>query len=149
MAKKKTATPKLISEAKLEALRAEAERLGRELGYSFHEFCPLPFYRPLVFYVMFTHLLDTLRAKLGRISDATATANAFFWYSVVFEYSHQIEPGFNPLAEEKDMEYIEGAPSLYFSEADYLALIEAAEQYVAARPLTSAQKTAARKARFW
>src|SRR5262249_37556978 len=98
-------------------------------------------------YVMFTHLLDEMREKLGGIDDDTALANAYFWYSVVFEYSHQIEPGSNPL--QGEMDAVEGAPSLHFTDKGYIAIIEASEKYVAARPLSRAEKAAARKARFW
>ena len=46
------------------------------------------------------------------------------------------------------MESIEGAPSLYFTDKDYIALIEASEQYAAAHPLSRAQKAAARKFKY-
>lgn len=145
MAKKKAAKRRLIPEKKLEPLKAEVERLGDEKDYAFLNLCQLPFYHAIVYYVMFTHLLDEMRDKLGGIDDDTALANAFFWYSVVFEYSHGIGVGLNPLAEEKTMESIEGAPTFYFTEKDYIALIKASEEYVAAHPLSRAEKAAARK----
>jgi len=149
MPKKKTIKPRLISEEKLQPLIHEAERLGDKAELSFANLNQQPFYHAIVYYVMFTHLLDKMRKKLGGIDDDTASANAFFWYSVVFEYSHDIETGFNPLSGEPGMDNIEGAPSLYFTDKQYIALIEASQQYAAKHPLTRAQKSAARKARNW
>ena len=145
MARKRAATRRLIPEKTLEPLRAEVERLGDEKDYAFHNLCDLPFYHAIVYYVLFEYFRDEMRAKLGGIDDDTALANAFFWYSVVFAYSHGIGVGLNPLAEEKTMESIEGAPTLYFPEKDHLALIQASEDYVAAHPLSRAENTAARK----
>jgi hypothetical protein len=145
MAKKKAATARLIPEAKLEPLMAEVERVGDAQGYAFLNLRELPFYHAVVYYVMFVLLRDEMRAKLGGIDDDTALANGFFWYSVAFEYSHPIGVGLNPLADEPTMESIEGAPTLYFTEKDYIALIQASQEYVAARPLSRAQKIAARK----
>jgi hypothetical protein len=149
VAKKRAAKPRLVPEAKLEPLRAEAERLADERDFAFPALARLPYYHAVVYYTMFSHFLEDMRAKLGGIDDDAALANAFFWYSVVFEYAHQIEVGSNPLATEPTMDSIEGAPTLYFTEKNYIALIDAAQQYVAARPLSRAKKTAARKARFW
>jgi hypothetical protein len=146
VAKKRAAKPRLVPETKLEPLRAEAERLADERGFAFPELGRPPYYHAVVYYMMFSHFLEDMRARLGWIDDDTALANAFFWYSVVFEYAHQIEPGPNPLAEEPTMDSTEGAPTLYFTEKNYIALIEASQQYVAARPSSRAEKTVARKA---
>jgi hypothetical protein len=151
MAKKKAAKLRLIPEDRLEPLQAEVERLAADSDWiaDIRQLRKLPYYHAIVYYVMFTHLLEEMRQNLGGIDDDTALTNAFFWYSVAFEYSHQIEPGSNPLRGEPTMDSIEGAPSLYFTDKDYIALIKASEKYVAARPLSRAEKAAARKARFW
>lgn len=145
MAKKKAAKLGLIPEERLEPLRAEVEQLADRADDSFPALRRLPFYHAIVYYMIFEHFRDAMREKLGGIDDDTALANAFFWYSVAFEYCQRSLAGLNPLGEEPTMESIEGAPSLYFSDADYLALIEASGKYVAAHPLSRAQKTAARK----
>jgi hypothetical protein len=145
MAKKKAAKLRPLPEKRLEPLKAEAERLGDEKDYAFHDLCQLPFYRAIVYYMMFTHLLEEMREKLGGIDDDTALAHTFFWYSVVFEYCQGSLAGLNPLAEEPTMDSIEGAPSLYFTDKDYIALIKASQEYVAAHPLSRAEKIAARK----
>jgi hypothetical protein len=145
MARKRAAKVRLIPEGRLGPLRAEVERLADEQDYAFPSLSQLPFYHAIAYYMIFEHFRDALRERLGGIDDGTALANAFFWYSVVFEYSHQIGPGLNPLAEEPTMDHIEGAPTHYFAEQDYIALIGASEQYVAAHPLSRAEKAAARK----
>ena len=145
MAKKRAAKPRLIPEGRLEPLRAEVERRADEQDYAFPGLAELSFYPAIVYYMAFAHLRDALRDELGELDDSTALANAFFWYTVVFEYSHQLGPGLNPLAEEPTMDHIEGAPTRYFTEAEYTALIAAAEQHVAAHPLSRTQKAAARK----
>jgi uncharacterized protein (TIGR02996 family) len=145
---KKAARPRLIGEDRLQLLRVEVERLAAEADMPIEDLRNLPYYHAIVYYVMFSHLLDAMRARLGGIDDNTALANAFFWYSVVFEYSHEIKVR-SPLAEEPTMDSIEGAPSLYFTDRDYLTIIQASQDYVAAHPLSRAQKAAARKARFW
>ena len=109
----------------VEPLRAEVERLADEKDYAFPALCQLPYYHAIVYYMMFSHFLQEMREKLGGIDDDTAMANAFFWHSVVFVYTHQIEPGSNPLGGEPTMDSIEGAPSLYFTDKDYIAIIEA------------------------
>ncbi|HJZ58588.1 MAG TPA: hypothetical protein VKE74_26845 [Gemmataceae bacterium] len=145
MAKRKAAKLRLIPEERLDPLRAEVERRADEKDYAFLDLCQLPYYHAIVYYMIFEHFRDAMREQLGGIDDDTALANAFFWYSVVFEYSHRIGPGLNPLAQEPTMDSIEGAPTLYFTEKDYIALIETSEQYVAAHPLSRAEKVAARK----
>jgi hypothetical protein len=144
MAKNKAATLRLIPEEKLEPLKPEVARLADEQNYAFPALGELPFYRAIIYYMMFEYFRDELRGRLGGIDDDTALANAFFWYSVVFEYSHGVGVAMSPLAEEKTMDSIEGAPSHYFTEEVYLALIEASQRYVAAHPLTRAEKSAAR-----
>src|SRR5262249_40559551 len=96
----------------------------------------LPYYHAVVYYVMFSHLLDQMRERLGGIDDDVAFANAFFWYRVVTDYSFRIEPGSSPL--ENEMEYVEGAPTLYFGGDEFVAILGAAEQYVAAHPRKAA-----------
>lgn len=145
MAKKKTTKLRLIPEDRLEPLRAEVERLADEQDHGFPALGELPFYHAVVYYMIFEYFREQLREQVGGVDDDTALANAFFWYSVVFEYSHGIGVGLSPLAEERTMESIEGAPSLYFTDKDYIALIEASQKYVAAHPLSRAEKTASRK----
>ena len=145
MARKKPAKRRLVPEDELARLRPEAERLADEQDYAFPALAGLPFYPALVHYMMFVHLRDDLGEKLGRLDDRSVWANAFFWGSVVFEYSHRLGPGLNPLADEPTMDHIEGAPTLHFTEQEYLDLIRAAEAYVAARPLSRGEKAAARK----
>jgi hypothetical protein len=145
MGKKKAVKASLIPEERLRPLRAEIERLADEQDYAFPALAALPFYHAIVYYMLFEHFRDAMRERLGGIDDDTALANAFFWYSVVFGYAHGIGVGLNPLADEPTMDHIEGAPTLYFTEAEYTALIQASEDYVAARPLSRAEKASARK----
>jgi hypothetical protein len=128
MAKKKSAKLPLIPEDRLEPLRAEVERLADQTGMGICQCRRLPYYHAIVYYVMFSHLLEEMREKLGGIDDAAALANAYFWYSVVSEFARRIEPGSNPL--EGEMDHVEGAPTLHFDEQEDIAIWNAAAQYV-------------------
>jgi len=110
MAKKRAAKPRLVPEAKLEPLRAEAERLADERDFTISSLARLPYYHAVVYYMMFSHFLEDMRARLGGIDDDAALANAFFWYSVVFEYAHQIEVGSIPLAPSRRWTASKGPP---------------------------------------
>ena len=125
---KKGAVQLLIPEARLEPLLPEAERLADAADMSVTGCRDRRYYHALIYYVMFTHLLPEMRERLGGIDDVAVLANAYYWYSVVFEFSHRIEPGSNPL--EGEMDHVEGSPSHYFAEEDYIALIHESEEYV-------------------
>ena len=51
-----------------------------------------------------------------------------FWYRVVTDWSFRIEPGSSPL--EDEMEYVEGAPSHYFGDQEFIDILNAAHEYV-------------------
>jgi hypothetical protein len=148
MPKKKAAKSRLIPEDLLESLTPDVERLIAESGKvnDFRYLRDRPYYHALVYYVMFSHLLDDMRKKLGGIDDGTAMANAYFWYRVVTDWSSRIEPGSSPL--EDEMEYVEGAPGHYFDDDEYVAILDAADAYVTrGRRSGAASKSAANRKR--
>src|SRR5262245_36677263 len=119
---------RLIPEERLEPLRAEAERLADEQDYAFPGLRQLPYYHAIVYYMMFSHLLDGMREKLGGIDDDTALANAYFWYRVGFDYANRVDPGSNPL--EGEMEGVEADPTYFFSLKEFIAIWDAAREHV-------------------
>src|SRR5438874_4625781 len=151
MAKKKAPKLRLIPEERLEPLREEVERLAvkservNDIKYYFRK---LPYYHAIAYYVMFAEhlLLDEMREKLGGVDDATALANAYFWYRVVADWSMRIEPGSNTL--EGEMEGVEESPGYFFPDGEDNAIWYAARDYVTrARRSEGAGKAAAARKR--